>query len=700
MATTAEAAAALASDITPEDFAGYECLLCQRRGALVVCSNAERYTCRACVCRACFRRWGWSWERYTSASVDVPFLCPRCLVSEPILSFETGMLEEEEEEASPRASEVSDTPTLREKLSMVQAFYACSRSPLFRSEDTYRNGRRRSGTKFGTTASETLSGVKRSPNRVCVWRRLDAAPVARYTSDGREFFCRLGDGTHSHHPLLWCSACPAAYHAPSCLSAAAAAAAAAATSVTTTSLTSDEQEQQNVATTPRTGVDADRQTFWLCPFCRRQRLPWWQNSSESAPGTVLQKRHRHQRVQQRLRQPAALLEALARYCRRTWPPRVFSGPRFVVLSLFDGLASARHALALLQIPPTLIRYYASEIDRDALAVAQSQYPDVLQLGPVEHLAAFDDIPEQIDLLIGGSPCTSLSGLGKRKGLYHGTSALFFEFLRIKRVMKPRFYLFENVASMRCADKRRIHQLLNASRLNKASTSADQRKNSVLVELDAARVTASLRRRLYVANFPLPATDAALPDWNLRLQDVLDRDGSIAESAKAFCITTNNMQGRPGDSRFNVIAMPEQGVRRGLRIHEAEKCLGFPAGYTAVLAKRSEGAMPRRWRLLGNAFAPPLIALLLRPLLEHSVIGAYLERAAVLPHLEAACREQLRGDRPEANTLVLVKVMLQRPSHAQLTGDDEGTVSCESRMRSVAGAQRTNSDTCLVRGSTR
>jgi hypothetical protein len=515
---------------------------------------------------------------------------------------------------------------LREKLSLAQAFYRCNRRPYFRTMDSYRRSYRRRdrNAREFMDSTRTLSA---SQSQVMSNGQQQDSAEKRYDADGHERSCRLGSGMHSSHPLVLCSACPAVYHAPSCLG-------------FETSVSAFDQGVLDMRWLFETNAEVPPQ-FWFCTLCRWQRLPAW---LMHVPLKAREKEAGLAGCRERALHPASILDRLTSYCRQVLPPRCFTGPRFVVLSLFDGIASARHALALLGVPATLVRYYACEIDQDALAVVQSLYPDVRQLGPVEGLASFDDLPETVDLLIGGSPCTSLSGLGKRKGLFDGASALFFEFLRIKRAMKPRFYLFENVSSMRASDKRRIHRLLSEANV---STSGSMRlgaaRDCCLVELDAARVTASLRRRLYVANFSLPPTTAALPDWGLRLQDVLDPDGSVAESSKAFCITTNNMQGRPGDSRFNVVAMPAEGIRRGLRIHEVEKCLGFPADYTAVLASRPTAAVPRRWRLLGNAFAPPMIALLIWPLLEHSPVGTCLGRTKALAQLELACRQQALGD---------------------------------------------------------
>lgn len=73
-----------------------------------------------------------------------------------------------------------------------------------------------------------------------------------------------------------------------------------------------------------------------------------------------------------------------------------------VLSLFDGLSCGRVALQRAGIPVN--KYYASEIDKYAIMIAQKNFPDTVQLGDVTKWEDWDIDWSSIDLLIGGSPC--------------------------------------------------------------------------------------------------------------------------------------------------------------------------------------------------------------------------------------------------------------------------------------------------------
>jgi site-specific DNA-cytosine methylase len=78
--------------------------------------------------------------------------------------------------------------------------------------------------------------------------------------------------------------------------------------------------------------------------------------------------------------------------------------RMNVLSLFDGISCARVALERQGFK--IEKYYASEIDKYAIHIAQKNYPDTIQVGNVTELNGNDFT--DIDLLIGGSPCQDSS----------------------------------------------------------------------------------------------------------------------------------------------------------------------------------------------------------------------------------------------------------------------------------------------------
>ena len=111
-----------------------------------------------------------------------------------------------------------------------------------------------------------------------------------------------------------------------------------------------------------------------------------------------------------------------------------------VLSLFDGMSCGMLALDRLGIK--VDKYYASEIDKYAMQVSAANYPEIIQVGDVCDLKSKDF--KDIDLILAGSPCQGFSLAGKQLAFDDPRSALFFEFIRLLKEIKPKYFLLENV----------------------------------------------------------------------------------------------------------------------------------------------------------------------------------------------------------------------------------------------------------------
>ena len=173
-----------------------------------------------------------------------------------------------------------------------------------------------------------------------------------------------------------------------------------------------------------------------------------------------------------------------------------------VLSLFDGISCLRVALGDREIE----EYQASEIDKHAIKVSKTNYPDIKQLGDVKEIKGI----ENIDLLCGGSPCVDLSvAKNNRKGLEGEKSSLFYEYLRILRETKPKWFILENVNSMPKKDRDIITKEMGVEP----------------IMIDAALVSAQSRKRLFWTNIPV----VGLPtDRKIFLKDILQPDADINE----------------------------------------------------------------------------------------------------------------------------------------------------------------------------
>lgn len=90
--------------------------------------------------------------------------------------------------------------------------------------------------------------------------------------------------------------------------------------------------------------------------------------------------------------------------------------------------------------------WANEFDKDIWETFSLNFPNTkLDKRNIADIPS-EEIPEA-DGLIGGPPCQSWSEAGKSRGLKDERGQLFFEFIRVLRDKKPKFFLAENVSGM-------------------------------------------------------------------------------------------------------------------------------------------------------------------------------------------------------------------------------------------------------------
>lgn len=168
-----------------------------------------------------------------------------------------------------------------------------------------------------------------------------------------------------------------------------------------------------------------------------------------------------------------------------------------ILSLFDGISCGQLALQRAGIP--VGKYYASEIDPYAIGVTRKHFPATIQLGDVTKWKNWD-LPK-IDLLIGGSPCQGFSNAHKGGLNFEDPrSRLFFEFVKILKYYRPKYWMLENVR-MKKAWQDIISDYLGIQP----------------ILINSALVSAQHRPRLYWANFPIIQPE----DRHIYLKDILE-----------------------------------------------------------------------------------------------------------------------------------------------------------------------------------
>lgn len=289
------------------------------------------------------------------------------------------------------------------------------------------------------------------------------------------------------------------------------------------------------------------------------------------------------------------------------------------VSLFSGIGAGELALS------TVFKEEAecigfSEIDEKALTVYRRHFPDHTNLGDVRHIDG-KALKGKVDLIIGGSPCQGFSSVGLRRGMDDPRSALFFHFVRLIEECQPKYFILENVRSMRKAEKEAIDKHLGVQ--------------SVII--DAAWFTAQARPRRFWCNFPVSIPDQSsragvhLRDVLLQKDDssfvpVLARWWRLAElpaltEGNVHALTQRGHKGSPIprlDGKSNTITCKrsqQDYVYDGEMVRlldpiELERLQGFPDGYTDNVS------VTFRVRLLGNAFCVPVVAHIARCLKDH------------------------------------------------------------------------------------
>ena len=111
-----------------------------------------------------------------------------------------------------------------------------------------------------------------------------------------------------------------------------------------------------------------------------------------------------------------------------------------VLSLFDGVCCGK--LALERAGIQFDNYYASEIDPVCIEIAEKHHPNIISLGDVENWRDWD--LENIDLIMGGSPCQGFACQGLQLNFDDPRSKLFFTMVEIIEHYQPKYFLLENV----------------------------------------------------------------------------------------------------------------------------------------------------------------------------------------------------------------------------------------------------------------
>lgn len=250
------------------------------------------------------------------------------------------------------------------------------------------------------------------------------------------------------------------------------------------------------------------------------------------------------------------------------------------------------------------KYFASEIDKPAIKVTMANYPETIQLGSVTEVKA-ENLPK-IDLLIGGSPCQGFSFSGRQLNFDDPRSALFFEYVRLLKECKPKYFLLENVRM-----KKEYQDVIS------------EHVGVEPIEIDSSLLSAQNRRRLYWTNIPVTrdiknkeltlkdvVKDTAHRKITIKHPETIRRTKNYAQydqSLKGYDSQDQRffyMSGKSGTITTSSSSIPKVETTEGIIVlnpEEVEALQTVPEGYTSMVERKY------RYSMLGNGWTVDVIA---------------------------------------------------------------------------------------------
>jgi DNA (cytosine-5)-methyltransferase 1 len=213
-------------------------------------------------------------------------------------------------------------------------------------------------------------------------------------------------------------------------------------------------------------------------------------------------------------------------------------------TLFSGIGAFEHALDRLGIEHKIV--FACDIDayvkksyfENYKIEKENWYDDVLKLDASKY------INENIDVIIGGSPCQSFSFVGKQKGLDDERGNLVFEFMRIIKECKPKMFIFENVKGLTTHESGKTFEYI-LSKFNELNYTI---KYDILKATDYG--IPQSRQRLFLIGinkdnsdikiiFPPPKLELKLKMQDL-LEDNVNTQYYLQEKGQEFAVNNKNL----------------------------------------------------------------------------------------------------------------------------------------------------------------
>jgi len=260
------------------------------------------------------------------------------------------------------------------------------------------------------------------------------------------------------------------------------------------------------------------------------------------------------------------------------------------LSLFSGIGGFEIAIQSAFQDAKCIGF--SEIDKYSVQTYTKHFPEHHNYGDINTINPYT-LPDY-DMLVGGFPCQDLSiAKSGRKGLDGERSGLFWTMLSILRISNPKYFCFENVASMPKKDRDIITKELGVEP----------------VMINAALVSAQSRKRLFWCNWSVEQPE----DRGILLKGILESGIPQNNIKKSYCIDANYYKGGVCNwinQKGKRTMIMDNGHFRKLTPIECERLQCFEDGWTEGVSKT------QRYRQLGNAVNVEVVKHIMNNLANH------------------------------------------------------------------------------------
>ena len=268
-----------------------------------------------------------------------------------------------------------------------------------------------------------------------------------------------------------------------------------------------------------------------------------------------------------------------------------------ILSLFDGIGCAHQVLKDIGLGDKINFYFASEIDKNSILTSSSNHKNIY-LGDIKNIFYKNDTLSngeksykvKIDIILAGSPCQGFSFAGKQLAFDDPRSKLYFEFERLLKEIKPKYFFLENVKM------RREYANVISERLDISP-----------IILNSSLFSAQNRVRYYWTNIP---QDFYVKN-DVKLNSIIgeydgiwvvprgtNKGGLKSYNGKCPTITTSSWQ-------HNFFYVTNR-VRKTFTPEQCEQIAGLPIGYTI-------GSANVRIKQIGNGWSVQTVKELLKGL---------------------------------------------------------------------------------------